>query len=163
MLASGQDILAQLEAPIIRFTAIIILRLLTTCTHSLTSVLTERLNLATDPSLYAHDGVRLLQYIAHREQIAAATGRFSYGKLEYPFTLPIVFPDKATVANPFSPGRFHQDTFSGNANITAFYINTLAPLLNSSTSFFYHLDNSTTNDDVVLNLDATLFALLSHR
>ena len=127
------------------------------------SVLTERMNLVTDPALYQHEGVRLRAYIAPRELIAARTGRFDYGKLEYPYALPILPPDRATRTNSFPPGRFHQDTFSGNANITAFYLKTLVPLLNSTTSFYYHLDNSTQNDDAALNLDATLLGLLSRR
>ncbi|KAJ3559076.1 hypothetical protein NM688_g565 [Phlebia brevispora] len=127
------------------------------------SVLTERMNLANDPSVYASDGARLLEFIALRERVAAASGRFAYGKLEYPFTLPIVSPDKITPSSPFPPGRFHQDMFSGNPNITKFYVTTLVPFFNSSTSYFYHLDNSTWNLDAVFNLDATLLALLSHR
>lgn len=127
------------------------------------SALTERSNLASDPSLYANGGAKLLAFLADHEAIAALSGRYDYGKLEYPFTLPLVVPDKATKGNPFPPGRFHQDAFSGNKNITAFYLDTLIPFFNSPTSFYYHLDNSTLNDDAILNADATLLALLSHR
>ena len=105
----------------------------------------------------------MLQFLAPRERAAAESGRYDYGKLEYPFTLPIVAPDRTTKANQFAPGRFHQDTFSGNANLTKFYVSALVPFLNSTTSFFYHLDNSTRNDDAVFNLDATLLTLLSNR
>ncbi|KZT29574.1 chorismate mutase [Neolentinus lepideus HHB14362 ss-1] len=139
-----RDILADLEAPII-------------------SALTERTNLATPPGLYANGGAELMSYMLVRENAAAASGRYDYGKLEYPFTLPIIPPDIATPSNTFPPGRFHEDTYTGNANITSFYINSLVPFFNSSTSFFYHLDNSTYDIDAVFNLDATLLALLSHR
>ncbi|GJE89845.1 chorismate mutase [Phanerochaete sordida] len=139
-----RDILAQLEAPII-------------------STLTERINLATDPTLYSNNGKGLLRFLEQHEVISAASGRYDYGKLEYPFTLPPVAPDVSTSRNAFPPSRFHQDSFSGNENITAFYLNTLVPLFTSKSSFYYHLDNSTINHDAVLNLDATLLALLSHR
>lgn len=95
--------------------------------------------------------------------MAEISGRFDYGKLEYPFTLPLIAPDHATPQNPFLPGRFHQDSFTGNPNLISFYLNTLVPLFNSPTSVFFHLDDSTQNDDAALNLDATLLALLSHR
>ncbi|EPQ50105.1 chorismate mutase [Gloeophyllum trabeum ATCC 11539] len=139
-----RNILAQLEAPIV-------------------SALTERMNLPTDPSLYSDGGAKLLSFMSVRESIAAASGRYDYGRLEYPFTLPLIAQDITTPSNSFPPGRFHQDTYSGNANITSFYLNTLVPFFNSSTSFFYHLDNSTFNPDATFNLDATLLALLSHR
>jgi chorismate mutase len=126
-------------------------------------VLTERLNLATDPSIYADGGVQLLKFLEEREVFSAQSGRYDYGKLEYPFTLPPVVPDVTTNNNSFPPGRFHQDTFSGNKNITAFYLNTLNLFFSSPTSFYYHLDNSTFDNNAVLNLDATLLALLSHR
>ncbi|TFK47027.1 chorismate mutase [Heliocybe sulcata] len=143
-LAQIRDILANLEAPII-------------------SALTERINLVTPPDLYANDGAGLMSYLLARETSAASSGRYDYGKLEYPFTLPPIPPDIATPSDPFPPGRFHQDTYSGNPNITTFYLTTLVPFFNSSTSYFYHLDNSTYNPDAVYNLDATLLALLSHR
>ncbi|EKM58646.1 uncharacterized protein PHACADRAFT_27093 [Phanerochaete carnosa HHB-10118-sp] len=139
-----RDILAQLEAPIV-------------------STLTERINLATNHSLYANGGQELLSFLKQREVVSAASGRYDYGKLEYPFTQPLIAPDISTPSNPFPPGRFHQDSFSGNGNITAFYIDTLVPFFSSPTSYYYHLDNSTIDDDAVLNLDATLLALLSHR
>lgn len=140
-----RDILSALEAPII-------------------SALTERLNLATNPALYANNGARLTSYLRPRENTANALGRFAYGKLEYPFTLaPVVHPDITTKSNQFPPGRFHQDTYSGNPDLFTFYIEELVPLFNSTTSFFYHLDGSTSNDDAILNLDATILALLSHR
>ncbi|THH27199.1 hypothetical protein EUX98_g6989 [Antrodiella citrinella] len=139
-----RDILSALEAPII-------------------SALTERLNLATDPVLYTN-GTELAAYLKPREVTAEALGRYAYGNLEYPFTLgQVVEPDVTTTLNPFPPGRFHQDTYSGNPALFSFYLSTVVPLLNSTTSFFYHLDNSTLDDDAALNLDATILALLSHR
>ncbi|KIP06274.1 hypothetical protein PHLGIDRAFT_467034 [Phlebiopsis gigantea 11061_1 CR5-6] len=139
-----RNILAQIEAPII-------------------SVLTERFNLASDPSLYANNGSKLRHFISQQEIISAATGRYDYGKLEYPFTLPLIVPDKTSKENAFPPGRFHQDSYSGNPSITSFYLDTLVSLFNRSTSFYFHLDNSTVDDDAVLSLDRTLLALLSHR
>lgn len=139
-----RDILAQLEAPIV-------------------STLTERANLASDPSLYSNGGEKLLRFLQESELVSAARGRFAYGKLEYPFTLPRVAPDVTSPATPFPPGRFHEDSFSGNKNITEFYIDTLVPFFGSATSFYYHLDNSTLDDDAALRLDATLLSLLSHR
>ncbi|KAF9460569.1 chorismate mutase [Collybia nuda] len=139
-----RDILAHLEAPII-------------------SGLTERMGLATSHDLYANNGRRLIDVLTTRENIALKAGRFDYGKMEYPFTLPLISPDFTTPLTPFNPGTFHQDTFSGNPNITKFYLETLVPMFTSATSFYYHLDNSTLNDDAALNLDATLLGLLSHR
>ncbi|CAL1715363.1 unnamed protein product [Somion occarium] len=139
-----RDILAQLEAPII-------------------STLTERFNLATPSSLYANNGSELLAYLVPRELIAAASGRYDYGKLEYPYTLPPVSPDVTTRTNSFAPGRFHQDTFTGNKELFDFYVNHLVPLFSSQSSVFFHLDNSTTNHDATFNLDATLLELISHR
>jgi len=141
-----RTILSQLEAPII-------------------SALTERLNLATDRSLYSNGFNKLSAYLLPRENIAGGLGRYNYGNLEYPFTIGFSgpSPDVTTRSNTFPPGRFHQDSFSGNSNITAFYINTLVPLFTSTTSFYYHLDNSTTDDDAIFSADATLLQLLSHR
>lgn len=144
-LAQIRGILSQIEAPII-------------------SALTERVNLRTDPAIYADGGKRLLEFINARENASAASGRFDYGKLEYPFTLSPIAPDSATGNDTFPPGRFHQDSFSGNANLTSFYVDTLVPdFFQAPSSFFFHLDNSTLNDDAAMNLDATLLALLSHR
>ncbi|TCD65031.1 chorismate mutase aro7 [Steccherinum ochraceum] len=139
-----RDILAQLEAPII-------------------SALTERLNLPSNPALYANNGSALLKYIKPREATANNLGRYAYGKLEYPFTFNAVKPDVTSKSNPFPPGRFHQDSYSGNPSLLSFYLNTLVPLFNASTGYFYHLDGSQVNDDATLNLDATILALLSHR
>lgn len=103
--------------------------------------------------------------MAPREVESAMLGRFNYGKLEYPFTSSVLgpSPDVTTTNNTFPPGRFHQDSFSGNSNISAFYIQTLVPLFTSQTSFYYHLDNSTISDDAILSADANLLQLLSHR
>ena len=128
------------------------------------SALTERVNLRTDPAIYADGGKKLLEFINARENVAAASGRFDYGKLEYPLTLSLIAPDSATGNDTFPPGRFHQDSFSGNPNLTSFYVGTLVPnFFQAPSSFFFHLDNSTLNDDAAMNLDATLLALLSHR
>lgn len=121
------------------------------------------MNLVTSPTLYANNGRQLMQFISDRETVSQRSGRYAYGKLEFPFTLPQLSPDKTTSSTPFPPGQFHLDTFTGNANLTSFYLNTLVPLFKSPTSFFFHLDKSTQNDDAALNLDATLLALISHR
>ncbi|KAI0080220.1 chorismate mutase [Panus rudis PR-1116 ss-1] len=139
-----RDILAQLEAPII-------------------SALTERYNLATPPGLYGSNGSNLRKFLEAREIVSAASGRYDYGRLEYPYTLPAITPDKATKTNTFPPGRFHQDKFTGNQELFDFYIQTLVPLFNGASSVFFHLDNSTKNNDATLNLDATLLELISHR
>ncbi|RDB15848.1 putative chorismate mutase [Hypsizygus marmoreus] len=147
-LTTVRGILSNLEAPII-------------------STLVQRSALTTNPSLYQpSESSPLLHYIHTQELEAQKLHRFDYGRLEYPFTLPLISPDHASRANPFPPGRFHQDTFSRNANLTAFYTTTLVPLLASittSTPFFYHLSNSTQNDVAALTLDAQLLALMSHR
>ncbi|KII94861.1 hypothetical protein PLICRDRAFT_169570 [Plicaturopsis crispa FD-325 SS-3] len=143
-LVAIRDILSQLEAPIV-------------------STLTQRLALTSNPALYANNGSKLFDYIRRRETVAQRLHRFDYGKLEYPFTLPAIAPDVTTSDDEFPPGRFHQDTFTGNANLSAFYLNTLVPSFNSTTAYFFHLDNSTENDDAAMNLDATLLSLMSHR
>ncbi|THH20939.1 hypothetical protein EW146_g511 [Bondarzewia mesenterica] len=160
-----RNILSQLEAPIVRQVfAADSTQVFRFTTGFNVSAITERINLSADPAIYEDGGKRLLGFIHAREIVADASGRFKYGKLEYPFTLPLIFPDHATQSNPFPPGRFHQDTFSGNANLTSFYVNTLVPeFFTSQTSYFFHLDNSTVNNDAAMNLDATLLALLSHR
>lgn len=127
------------------------------------STLTERMGLVTSQDLYANKGRKLLDILNTREKTAQKAGRFNYGKLEYPFTLPQLKPDVTTSRTPFNPGTFHQDSFTGNPNITQFYLESLVPLFTSAISFFYHLDNSTLNDDAALNLDASLLGLLSHR
>jgi len=149
-------ILANLEAPII-------------------STLVSRAALPVDSSLYANQATDLITYLIPREAVASVSGRFDYGTLEYPFTLSPVAADKTTSSTPFPPGRFHQDTFTPNSNITSFYVNTLIPLIKlanaqlatppaTTSSVFFHLINSSTPDaDAALNLDATLLALLSHR
>ncbi|ETW80149.1 hypothetical protein HETIRDRAFT_428410 [Heterobasidion irregulare TC 32-1] len=118
----------------------------------------------TDPAIYADGDKRLLEFINARENASAASGRFDYGKLEYPFALSPIAPDSATKNDTLPPGRFHQDSFNGNANLISFYVGTLVPdFFQAPTSFFFHLDNSTLNDDAAMNLEAILLALLSHR
>jgi len=150
-LTQVRDILALLEGPIV-------------------TTLVERAALPAEPALYANNGQGLLNFIKAREVVAAASGRFDYGTLEYPFTQSLVAPDKTSSSNPFPPGRFHQDTFSPNANLTSFYLNTLIPLIRTantaagSSSVFFHLTSPTPADaDAKYNLDATLLALISHR
>ncbi|TFK69861.1 chorismate mutase [Pluteus cervinus] len=150
-LTQVRGILALLEAPII-------------------STLVSRAALPAEASLYSNGGQDLLAYIAKKEKVASSAGRFDYGTLEYPFTLPLVRPDRTTNKNTFPPGRFHQDTFSPNSNLTTFYINTLVPLIQAanvaagSSSVFFHMASPTPADvDAKYNLDATLLALLSHR
>lgn len=150
-LTQVRDILALLEGPIV-------------------TTLVERAALPAEPALYANNGQALLAFIKAREDVAAPSGRFDYGTLEYPFTQSLVSPDKTTASSPFPPGRFHQDTFSPNANLTSFYLNTLIPLISAantaagSSSVFFHLASPTPADaDAKYNLDATLLALLSHR
>ncbi|KAF8581514.1 chorismate mutase [Ramaria rubella] len=148
-----RDILSQLEAPIV-------------------STIVQRSALPVNPSLYTGGTRSTLQsFIASREASANALGRYAYGTLEYPFTLPLVAPDVATKTVTFPPGRFHQDSFSGNSNITAFYTGTFIPLLNATTtSFFFSLTNASTganpgktHDDAALSLDTLLLQLLSNR
>jgi chorismate mutase len=153
-----RDILALLEAPII-------------------STIVSRAALPAEPQLYANKGSALTNFIHTQEQFAQQTGRFDYGTLEFPFTLPAVAPDKITSRNPFPPGQYHQDTFLPNSNLTDFYLGTLIPLLQSanqaigSTSVFFHLKNSSTPSasnapaDVAAKytLDGQLLALMSHR
>jgi chorismate mutase len=146
-----RDILAQLEAPIV-------------------STLVQRFSLPVDPSLYAiGDASALHKFLVGREEAAQALGRYDYGTLEYAYTLPVVAPDVASAADPFPPGRFHQDTFTGNANLTAFYTGTLVPLLNTSTTgFFFHLSNTSSapdakDTDAALGVDVALLQLLSNR
>jgi len=111
-----------------------------------------------------------MAFVNQRETIATLTGRFNYGTLEYPFTLPMVSPDMTTKTITFPPGRFHQDTFSPTSNLTSFYLTTLIPLIASTnaaangTSVFFHMASTTPSDvDAKYNLDATLLALLAHR
>lgn len=147
-LVEVRDILSRLEAPII-------------------TTLVERFSLPVNPSLYCGKPSALETFLAAREVAASRSGRYNYGTLEYPYTLPISSPDVTSETSPFPPGRFHQDTFTGNANITAFYTQTLIPLLQpSNASFFFHLAPSGTDIrdmDAVLGMDATLLQLLSHR
>lgn len=127
------------------------------------SALTERYSMASDLSLYAGGGALLKEYLMAREVTAMSRGRYVYGSLEYPYTFTAVQPDKTSISNAFPPGRFHQDTYVGNPDIFNFYINTLAPLFNSTQSFFFHLDDSIIERDAALNLDVAILALLSHR
>ncbi|KZS87834.1 chorismate mutase [Sistotremastrum niveocremeum HHB9708] len=149
-----REILALLEAPII-------------------STLVARAALPVDLSLYSSN-LTLLEFIAPRELIGELTGRFDYGTLEFPYTLPGPPADKISKVNPFTPGTFHLDKFTPNSNLTVFYTKTLIPLIKaanealatpaSSSSVFFHLNNVTNPDiDSALNLDATLLALLAHR
>ncbi|KAL4252148.1 Chorismate mutase [Abortiporus biennis] len=141
-----RDILAQLEAPII-------------------SALTERLQLATDSSLYSNNGAKLKAFLGAIELADGALGRYAYGKLEYPYVATALAPspDKTSKSVTFPAGRFHQDSFTGNSNLTAFYLQTLVPLFNSTTAYYYHLDNSTVDPAAIFHADATLLQLLSHR
>lgn len=147
-----RDILAQLEAPII-------------------STLVQRFALPVNSDLYQGSPSTLQVYLATRETLALVHGRYKYGTLEYAFTFPTIVPDKTTAENTFPPGIFHQDSFVGNSNLTAFHTQILVPLLNATTSpYFFHLANSTTNatpdptrDDAALSLDVTLLQLLSNR
>jgi len=147
-----RDILAQLEAPIV-------------------STLVQRFALPVNPQLYEGQNSALQTYLAVREANAALHGRYSYGTLEYAFSFSTITADKTTAQNPFPPGRFHQDTFVGNSNLTAFYIQTIVPSLNSTTTpYFFHLSNSSqgavpdpNREDGVLSLDVTLLQLLSNR
>jgi len=141
-----RDILSQMEAPIV-------------------SCLTERLNVKTDISAYGSSGSKLLAFMLPQEVLAAASGRFDYGKLEYPFTLPIVSPDHVTKQTPFPPGQFHQDTFTPNQELFQFWIQTLVPLFQrfQGSSVFYHLDNSTIDDNAMFTLDSVCLGLLSAR
>ena len=127
------------------------------------SALTERLNLATNPALYANGGQGLKNYLLGREATAFSLGRYNYGQLEFPYSFTVLPPDFTIKPNQFPPGTYHQDSFSGNPQLLDFYLNTLIPLFNSTTSFYFHLTNSTHNDDATLNLDTTILALLSHR
>lgn len=119
--------------------------------------------MASDPSLYAGSGALLKEYLMAREASAKPRGRYVYGSLEYPYTFTAVQPDKTSISNAFPPGRFHQDTYVGNPDLFKFYTNTLAPLFNSTQSFFFHLDDSICERDAALNLDVAILALLSHR
>jgi len=141
-----RDILSAMEAPIV-------------------SVLTERSMLNSDLSAYGSNGANLKSYLEPREKAANTFGRYDYGKLEYPFTLPLITPDKTTKSTPFPPGQFKQDAWSPNPEIFTFYIDTLVPLFvqGQSNSFFYHLDNSTIDQDAIFSLDATLLQLISAR
>lgn len=129
------------------------------------SALTVRLNLKTDPSLYSGGVGKLKAFMTPIELESGILGRYAYGKIEYPYTSGALgpSPDVTTKSNPFPPGRFHQDPFSGNSNLSSFYVQTLVPLFNSQKSFYFHLDNTTINDDALLAADANLLQLLSHR
>ncbi|KAH8103919.1 chorismate mutase [Cristinia sonorae] len=140
-----RDILGQIQPPII-------------------SALAERYKLGFNPELYANGAQPLRDFLKPRENVAKASGRYAYGKLEYPFIIPaVVKPDVTSKTNTFPPGRFHQDSYSGNPDLFAFYITTIVPLFTSPKPTFFHLDNSTVNNDAALNLDATILDLLSHR
>ncbi|KIJ34822.1 hypothetical protein M422DRAFT_782724 [Sphaerobolus stellatus SS14] len=147
-----RDILAQFEAPIV-------------------STLVQRFALPVNPQLYQGHNPPLQAYLRARERDAVLHGRYNYGTLEYPFTFSTVAADRATSQNTFPAGRFHQDSFVGNPNLTAFYIQTLVPSMNSSTKpYYYHLSNSTqqvvpdpNREDGILSLDVTLLQLLSNR
>ncbi|KAK7687652.1 hypothetical protein QCA50_008867 [Cerrena zonata] len=139
-----RTILSQLEGPII-------------------SKLTERFNIAAPLSFYSNNGAKLLQYLKTQESIGQADGRYSYGKLEYPFTLSPISPDVTSKSKPFTPGTFHEDGFTENQKLFKFYLTQLVPLFSVQTSPFFHLDNSTLNEDATFNLDATLLQLISHR
>ncbi|KAF8879404.1 chorismate mutase [Infundibulicybe gibba] len=141
-----RDILSRIEAPIV-------------------STLVQRVSLPSNPGLYTGAAPTLLGHLSAREQDGLRSGRYDYGTLEYPFTLPPVVPDRTTQARPFPPGQFHQDSFIANTNLTAFYLRTLTPLFTSPpASTYFHLSAPPTPDeDAVLDLDTTLLQLLSHR
>lgn len=139
-----RDILSQLEAPIV-------------------SALTERINLPSNPSLYKDGEHGLLPFLREYEVTASLTGRYNYGKLEYPYVIPNIPADKTTASTPFPPGQFHQDNFTGNSDLLKFYVETLVPMFHSPTAYYFHLDNSTINSDAVLSLDAMVLSLISHR
>ena len=104
-----------------------------------------------------------MQYLKTQEWVAQANGRYSYGKLEYPFTLSPASPDVTSKWKPFHPGTFHEDGFTENQKLFQFYLTQLVPLFNVKTSPFFHLDNSTVNEDATFSLDAALLQLISHR
>ncbi|KAG5642662.1 hypothetical protein DXG03_002374 [Asterophora parasitica] len=155
-----QAMLARLQGPII-------------------STIISRAALPAESLLYANGGKALTSFI-HKTELIALTlntyefgSRYDYGSLEYPFTLPAVGPDITTPTNPFPPGRFHQDTFTPNADLLSFYVTTLVPLIEDAntaiagpggSSPFYHLKrpSSPVDVDAKYTLDDQLLALLSH-
>ncbi|KAF8063956.1 chorismate mutase [Lyophyllum atratum] len=145
-------ILAQLQGPIV-------------------STLIARAALPAEPSLYSDGGRFLTSFIHKKEVVAQATGRYTYGTLEYPFTLPLVSPDTITSINSFPGGVFHQDTYTPNPGLLSFYLRTLVALLGDAnaavegTSIFFHLTQPAgpADRDTKFTLDAQLLASLSHR
>jgi len=134
------------------------------------STLVSRAALPADPSLYADDGRSLISFTHKKEVVARSTGRYAYGSLEYPFTLPLVSPDATAPTNCFPGGRFHQDTYTPNTDLLSFYLKTLVPRLQDAnaaqrTSTFFHLSGpvGAADTDAKYTLDAQLLALFSHR
>lgn len=115
------------------------------------------------PSLYHHDGTGWFAYLNGLEITYEDMGQYNYGSLEYPFTLPPETANPQPDGECFVPGIFHEDSFVGNSNISSFYLRNLVPLFNSSTSYYFHLDNTATDEAAAAELDSTLLALLSHR
>ncbi|KAF8518332.1 chorismate mutase [Gautieria morchelliformis] len=140
---------------------------------AIVSTVVQRLALPVTPSLYAGGSKSALHaYLAAHEQLGLANHRYVYGTLEYPFTTnATVVPDHVTAANPYPPGRFHQDTFTPNVNLTLFYTQDFVPLLNATAdSYFAHLSNASANlfpgrgdADAALSLDVALLQVLSNR
>lgn len=140
---------------------------------AIVSTVVQRMALPVEPALYAGgDHSALHTYLAARERLGLKNHRYDYGTLEYPFTTnSTIVPDHATTANPYPPGRFHQDTFTPNVNLTAFYTQEFVPLLNASAdSYFAHLSNPAQmlfpgrgDTDDTLSLDVALLQILSNR
>jgi chorismate mutase len=140
---------------------------------AIVSTVVQRMALPVTPALYAGGRASVLHtYLAAHEQLGLAQHRYDYGTLEYPFTTnATVIPDRTTQANAYPPGRFHQDKFTPNVNLTAFYTQAFVPLLNASAnSFFAHLSNPAQglfpgrgDADAALSLDVALLQILSNR
>lgn len=139
---------------------------------AIVSTVVQRMALPVNPQLYAGgDKSALHAYLAAHETLGIEHHRYDYGTLEYAFTTNTIVPDVTTSSNPYPPGRFHQDSFTPNDNLTKFYVEEFVPLLNASTnSYFAHLSNATQNlfpgkgdDDAALSLDVILLQLLSNR
>ncbi|KAG6815765.1 hypothetical protein H0H93_009059, partial [Arthromyces matolae] len=144
-LAQTRDILARLQAPII-------------------STLISRTALPIDNE----DEGPLFSFIHSIER--QSPQRFFYGTLEYPFTLANISPDSGSI-DSFPPGTFHQDTFTPNRELFAFYHESLVPAIGpvnavtGAKSIYFHLVDQTNEADKAAEytLDSQLLALLSHR
>ncbi|KAF8505203.1 chorismate mutase [Hysterangium stoloniferum] len=135
------------------------------------STLVQRMSLPVKPSLYQGSSCALHNYMFTREMTASSLGRYAYGTLESAFTFNTITPDKTTANNTYPPGRYHSSDFSPAANLTAWYTDTLIPLLDTTIGgYFAHLSNATTNlfpdrfdDDAVLALDVQLLQVMANR